>query len=394
MAMERIDATVVALARSESARFEASELEAAEISPRELGYLQQRALSFVRDHFVVIELYDRQRRRVVEAVNPAHADIEAGLKGSAHTFPLDGQHHYEKFTVLGHMVVQVLVPILDKEKHLAGYFEGVFLVSEEEARRLRQELYLILTVVLTAVLLTTLVLYPVILSLNRDVLRFSREVLKGNLDMASVLGAAIAKRDSDTNIHNYRVALYACHLGEAVGVEGEAMGALIIGAFLHDVGKIGISDAILLKPGKLDPDEFSTMQTHVALGVDIIAPSTWLQAAREVVEYHHEKFDGKGYLKGLAGEAIPLNARIFAIADVFDALTSRRPYKAPMPCEEALAIINRDAGSHFDPRLAEAFSRIGTDLHRQLSALDEAGITALLGERMERYFFASFLARA
>ncbi|HET7775566.1 MAG TPA: HD domain-containing protein, partial [Azospira sp.] len=292
VATERLDDAVVALAQAESAKFQASELEAAEISPQQLGFLQQRALGFVRDHFVVIELYDRQHRKVVEAVNPAHAAIEAGLKGSSHVFPMDGRHHYEKFSVLGNTVVQVLVPILDRENEISGYFEGVFLVSAEEERRLRRDLNLILGVVLAAVLLTTLVLYPVILSLNRDVLRFSREVLKGNLDMASVLGSAIAKRDSDTNIHNYRVTLYACALGEAVGLRGNAMQGLIIGAFLHDVGKIGISDTILLKPAGLTAEEFAIMRTHVALGVDIIAPSPWLNKAREVVEFHHEKYNG------------------------------------------------------------------------------------------------------
>lgn len=393
VATERIDDAVVALALAESARFQAAELEAAEMSAQQLDFLRQRALGFVRDHFVVIELYDRERRKVVEAVNPAHQDIEAGLKGSTHAFPMDGKHHYEKYTILNNTVVQVLVPILDRERNIAGYFEGVFLVSPEEEARLRRDLNLILGLVLAAALITTVVLYPVILSLNRNVLRFSREVLRGNLEMASVLGAAIAQRDSDTSIHNYRVALYACRLGEVTGVEGDAMRALIIGAFLHDVGKIGISDNILLKPGKLDAEEFRIMQTHVSLGVHIIAPSPWLQAAREVVQFHHEKYDGSGYLQGLKGEEIPLNARIFAVVDVFDALTSRRPYKEPMTCEAALVILHKDAGSHFDPRLVAAFAPVAAPLHAELSRLDEGAIQALLEERISRYFFAAFLAR-
>jgi len=394
IATERIDDAVVALAQAESARFQASELEAAEMSPQQLDFLRQRTLGFVRDHFVVIELYDRQQRKVVEAVNPAHEDIEAGLQGSTHVFPRDGRHHYEKFSVLGNTVVQVLVPIWDKEKQISGFFEGVFLVSPEEEARLRQDLNMILGVVLAAVLITTVVLYPVILSLNRNVLRFSREVLRGNLDMASVLGSAIAKRDSDTNIHNYRVTLYACALGEAAGVKGDAMRALIIGAFLHDVGKIGISDTILLKPAGLTAEEFAVMRTHVSLGVDIIAPSAWLQAAREVVECHHEKYDGSGYLRGLKGEEIPLNARIFALADVFDALTSRRPYKEPMPLEKALAIIAKDAGSHFDPALAATFAEVAPPLLEQFNRLDEPAIVALMTAKVEHYFFNGLLDRS
>lgn len=393
VATERIDDAVVALAQAESAKFQAGELEAAEMSPQQLDYRRERALGFVRDHFVVIELYDRQQRKVVEAVNPAHEDIEASLQGSIHVFPRDGRHHYEKYRVLGNTVVQVLVPIFDRERRVSGFFEGVFLVSPEEEARLRQDLYLILGVVLAAVLITTVVLYPVILSLHRNVLRHTRDILRGNLDMASVLGAAIAQRDSDTNIHNYRVTLYACALGEAVGVKGDAMRALIIGAFLHDVGKIGISDTILLKPAGLTAEEFAVMRTHVALGVEIIAPSRWLQAAREVVEFHHEKYDGSGYLQGLKGEAIPLNARIFALADVFDALTSRRPYKEPMPLEKALAILAKDAGSHFDPVLAATFATVAPPLLERFNSLDEGAIVALMTARVEHYFFNGLLDR-
>mgnify|MGYP000885686299 FL=1 len=184
--------------------------------------------------------------------------------------------------------------------------------------------------VLIAILATSLLLYPVIVSLNRDVLRFSHQVLRGNLEMASVLGAGIAKRDSYTGDHNFRVALYAIKLGEAVG---------------------------------LTPEEFALMRTHVALGVDIIDESEWLQGAREVIEGHHEKFDGSGYLRGLKGEQIPLNARIFAIVDVFDALTSRRPYKEPMPLVAALGIIQTDAGTHFDPKLVSIFQEIAAAMY-------------------------------
>jgi len=157
------------------------------------------------------------------------------------------------------------------------------------------------------------------------------------------------------------------------------------------VGKIGISDTILLKPAGLTAEEFAVMRTHVALGVEIIAPSRWLQAAREVVEFHHEKYDGSGYLQGLKGEAIPLNARIFALADVFDALTSRRPYKEPMPLEKALAIIAKDAGSHFDPVLAATFATVAPPLLERFNSLDEAAIVALMTARVEHYFFNGLL---
>jgi HD-GYP domain-containing protein (c-di-GMP phosphodiesterase class II) len=224
------------------------------------------------------------------------------------------------------------------------------------------------------------------------VLNFSREVVNGNLEMASVLGAAIAKRDSDTNAHNYRVTLYAIALGEAVDLDPTAMRALILGAFLHDVGKIGISDNILLKPGKLNDDEFAVMRTHVDLGIDILRDSSWLRAALDVVGNHHEKVDGSGYPKGLRGEEIPLNARIFAIVDVFDALTSERPYKKAMSCETALSIIEEGSGRHFDPQLVARFSAMAHELHRQLASVDDAALDRLqenLRRKGEHYFFAA-----
>lgn len=123
--------------------------------------------------------------------------------------------------------------------------------------------------------------------------------------------------------------------------------------------------------------------------MDIIRKSTWLAHAREVVECHHEKWDGSGYLIGLAGENIPLAARIFAIVDVFDALTSRRPYKAPMPFHEAMAIIEGYASSHFDPRLVQTFKSIIGPLFEQIGQAKEADIERQLWELIEHYFFAA-----
>lgn len=387
--IEKIDDYVVALATAEASQFTLEGLDHGHHTPRQLADLQQRALEFAHRNFVVIELYGPDKKKLVEAVNPRHQAIEIALKPYAHTFPLGTRSHYEKYDILGQTVVQVLVPLTGTSGEIAGYFEGVFVVDRETLSTLQDNLLRTLAASLLAVLLTTVVLYPVILALNRDVIRFSREVLKGNLEMGSVLGAAIAKRDSDTGEHNYRVTLYAIRLGEAVSLDAHAMRGLILGAFLHDVGKIGISDNILLKPGPLTEAEFAVMRTHVALGVDIVAASEWLEAAREVIEYHHEKFDGSGYLQGLRGEAIPLAARIFAIVDVFDALTSRRPYKEPFSLDRALAIMTNDAGTHFDPTLVARFAAIAEKLHQAIGEASEPELGAMLRAEAMHYFFAA-----
>lgn len=128
------------------------------------------------------------------------------------------------------------------------------------------------------------------------------------------------------------------------------------------------------------------MRTHVALGVDIISEAAWLESARDVVACHHERFDGSGYPDGLSGGSIPLNARIFAVADVFDAMTSRRCYKDPLKLEEARAFMRQGSGSLFDPWLVSAFDAIASDLHRETCRADERQLRAALRGLVVRYF--------
>ena len=161
---------------------------------------------------------------------------------------------------------------------------------------------------------------------------------------------------------------------------------LVVGAFLHDVGKIGISDRILLKPGRLTADEFEIMKTHSLLGIEIVADNPWLAGAALTIRHHHERFDGTGYPDGLGGEAIPRAARIFAVVDVFDALTSERPYKQALPLVEALAIIERDSGRQFDPAVVEVFRVIAADLYARAAQAGGAELRQELPAVLSRYF--------
>jgi HD-GYP domain-containing protein (c-di-GMP phosphodiesterase class II) len=385
--IEKIDDQLVNLATQEAGNISDEQVALLNKQRGEMNVLDQVAEEFLRKNFIVVELYDRQHSKLIEKSNPNYAQIENLLKQYVHSFPVDITPHYERYSIGTQTVLQVMVPLRDKSQAIAGYFEGVFLIDQETLKQLHRDLIATLLIALATVLATTLVIYPVVLSLNRDVIRFSRDLLKGNIELMEVLGGAIAKRDSDTNIHNYRVSIYAVRLGEAAGLANEAIRNLIAGAFLHDVGKIGISDNILLKPARLTAEEFTVMKTHVTLGVDILAKSNWLQSARDVVECHHEKFDGSGYMCGLKGEAIPVNARIFAIVDVFDALTSKRPYKEPMPFAEAMAILQRDAGTHFDPRLTGIFAGIAEPLYRKVSSAADAAVEVMLQELIAHFFF-------
>jgi putative two-component system response regulator len=179
-------------------------------------------------------------------------------------------------------------------------------------------------------------------------------------DAIQMLGIAGHYNDSDTGTHIWRMAAYARALAEAVGWPSERAELLEQAAPMHDTGKIGIPDAVLKKPGKLDTGEWEIMRTHPRIGYEILSQSKapLFQLAAQVALCHHERWDGSGYPAGLAGEDIPESARIVAVADVFDALTTKRPYKEPWPVERAMETLHASAGSHLDARLVAAFQDI------------------------------------
>ena len=184
------------------------------------------------------------------------------------------------------------------------------------------------------------------------------ELRETRLQIVQRLGRAAEYKDNETGLHVIRMSHFSQLLALAAGCSPAWAEDLLNAAPMHDVGKIGIPDAVLRKPGPLDADEWATMRRHPEIGAEIIGehPSGVLQLAREIALAHHEKWDGSGYPRGLAGEAIPLSARIVAIADVFDALTTRRPYKEPWPVQEAMNHIAAQAGKHFDPALVALFA--------------------------------------
>lgn len=191
-------------------------------------------------------------------------------------------------------------------------------------------------------------------------------------DALAMLSVAGHYNDTDTGMHIWRMAAYARALAAALGWPNAACETLEQAAAMHDTGKIGIPGEILRKPGKLNPAEWQIMQQHSRIGYEILSKSKApvFRRAAEIALYHHERWDGTGYPKGLVGEAIPESARIVAIADVFDALTIKRPYKDAWPIEQTMQTLQASRGTHFDPQLLDAFTEILPHILRIKSTWD------------------------
>ncbi|MGE0495017.1 MAG: HD domain-containing phosphohydrolase [Vulcanimicrobiota bacterium] len=199
---------------------------------------------------------------------------------------------------------------------------------------------------------------------NKDLENRVRErtlaLQEAHFEMVRRLGMAAEYRDDETGLHISRMSRYAVVVARAMGMPIEQREQLLHAAALHDVGKIGIPDHVLLKKGKLTPEEWEIMKSHAKIGAELMrgGSSELMKMAERVARWHHERWDGKGYPDGLRGEQIPLEARISTVCDVFDALTSERPYKQAWTVEDAVAEIQRCSGTQFDPRLVNIFMQV------------------------------------
>lgn len=196
--------------------------------------------------------------------------------------------------------------------------------------------------------------------LEHKVRQRTQELMETRLEIIRRLGRAAEYRDNETGLHIIRMSKFSETLGRAAGMDAEWCEMLLNASPMHDIGKIGIPDHILLKPGKFEPEEWEVMKTHAAIGAEILSGhhSDLMEMARVIAMTHHEKWDGTGYPNGLKGEDIPLVGRIVALADVFDALTSERPYKKAWSVEDALGYLLENRGMHFDPDLVNIFEKV------------------------------------
>jgi HD-GYP domain-containing protein (c-di-GMP phosphodiesterase class II) len=214
---------------------------------------------------------------------------------------------------------------------------------------------------------------------KKEVERLYEDLQESYESTLQALVTALDFRDNETQGHSFRVVEYAVLVAERMGVEGDELAWIRRGAILHDVGKIGIADSVLRKPGKLDADEWEEMRKHPEMGFRMLEPIRFLRPALDIVLCHQERFDGTGYPRGLSGEDIPLGARVFAVVDTFDAMTSDRPYRAALSIDTARQEIREWSGRQFDPRVVETFlgieattwQEIRERVHQKVTALEE-----------------------
>ena len=350
----RVDTHLLHLAQVESAHL----LDASASN----GDLDKGMSLLTQGQFLLARIYDPAGHLLGQAVS-RQADRRLADYASPTPLPFDLEHARSQRVQIDTVSVLELSLPLVRDGHTWALLQGIYQASPANQKAIHDEILNGVALVVLAVLVTAIVVYRLTISLYRRLSRPSTTAQAGNLEVLEVVGNMIASRDAESSAHNYRVTLYALSLAHEAGLPESAMNGLIAGSFLHDIGKITVSDAILRKPQRLSESEVGEMRLHVRRGVDLVKRSRWLAEAREIIEFHHERFDGSGYPRGVGGERIPLAARIFAIAEVFDALTSVRPYKSAASLEDALEIITREAGRHFDPRLVADFLVIAADVH-------------------------------
>ena len=395
---QRLEAQVVAVAKSAAGRWNTAilaeldgPLDGTRLQASLEAFSAGRGTRFQDDgRFVLVRVYDTAGGRLAGLEGDDSAPQQRLRKAldDAQFEPPPGDFLVLSTRLEGDPYVAVALALANSAGQTRAWLVGIFSPSEAQLSAARRDVLRSVAYVLCIVLLTALAAYPVIRGLLNQLSRLAERLLDANLETLQVLGSAIAKRDSDTDAHNYRVTVYSVRLAERAGLSSTQIQGLIKGALLHDVGKLGIRDNVLLKPGRLDETEFEIMRTHVEHGLDITARAEWLNEAREVVGSHHEKYAGDGYPRGLSGEQIPVSARIFAIADVFDALTSKRPYKEPMSYQDTMAILEEGRGRHFDPTLLDGFGQISRALYDEFGGRDGDEARRELGRMIERYFRA------
>ena len=331
--------------------------------------------------FNVVEIYNSAWDKLAQ-YGEVRNTVEHSMMGDHHSMPPGLKDTLQTSQTLsdGRRVINPIFPIFsdsDSTHSVIGYLETLEIIPIWREAQATKVAFITSLLVGLASLLCGLAIYPSIIYLAKQKDLKAEKLFESNIQIIKSLGDAAAKRDSDTGTHSYRVTLIAVKIAEELHLAMPEMVLIIIGGLLHDIGKIGIPDSILLKPGKLTADEMTIMKTHVTHGEEIIQDRTLLHEGWSIVSAHHEKWDGSGYPRGLKGDDIPYVARIFAVADSFDALCAKRPYKDRLDYEATMKIMEEGRGTHFDPDILDVFERISQNIYNCIVLNEEATLLEL-----------------
>ena len=415
--ISQVDAQLADRVRQETVRYAAlfSAYAAAPDTSRK-ARLDAELARLTSDGFRIIRLYDADGNPAATMQSPGASGYEAALAREAPARPDRHTEIWRRISLFGQPHMLMVGPIHDPNGALVGYGSAIYRFDRGTIESLEGLVRMVSLMTAATVLASFAMVYPLVAFLNRRLLRSARELMSSNIGTLKTLGSAIAKRDGDTALHNYRVTIYAVRLAETLQLDRKLIQRLIIGSFLHDIGKIATPDTVLLKEGGHDEAEKRIMRQHVGHGVDIVKQYPWLASGVDVVAGHHERYDGSGYPLGLKGDetvdasdayvmpggidphthlempfmgttaAETFESGIFAVADVFDALASTRPYKRPYPYDKIIDMLTGELANQFDPTILRAFVPISGELHAACAGLDEARADALLNEIVARYF--------
>ena len=354
----------------------------------ERGSLQmQLGAALEHSSFIQATLFDQTRDQLVSITREGGAPIARKFDSTYGSIEFSDEPAGDTLYTNKRIYSRAVIPIRPVDSDtITGYLSTVSKVSLEDMQAIVQRFIMTTLISVGGVLLCCLLMYPGMIFLVNRIIGNSSELNLASGFLLRTLGSALARVDSGDVRHNHRVLIYAVRLAEQQGLGRAQIRSLIMGAFLHDVGMLSIDGATLAKPGPLDETELKLIRQHPLDGTGRIKKIRWLHPAREVVAAHHEHYDGSGYPSGLAHEKIPFAARIFAIVDAFDSLTSGRPYRGRMEVDEALVVIEQGSGMQFDPVILSAFVEIAPPLHSVLAQMDVKQLDRELDKVLKKYF--------
>lgn len=336
--------------------------------------------------FIAVRLFDAGGAMLMEKTRPGGTEINKQFSDKGILLPLTGDRVGTWIYQDKRLFLYSVIPVSGlQDDTLIGHIESIYRSSFADITGFMKRLGLSCLIGVGGVILCSLLLYPGLIMFHNHLIKSGSDLNRANGFLLKHLGAALAKGDVADPGHNHRVLIYGIRLAENQKLTRTQIRDFIQGAFLHDIGMLGIDSGTLMKRGPLDQDERSSLQEHVKTGAAAIKPYKWLRQSRDIIFCHHERYDGSGYPKGISHEDIPFSARIFTIVDTFDALTSDRPYRDAPDLEKAIELLQLESGSQFDPVLLSAFIEMAPKLHGVVSRLKGKALERELNGVLKKY---------